>query len=113
MAGAAVLLRRLAGRAPRAAAAAAVASGRGAARRAPLSTAAVPFYYQELFDMAKDTTTPYKKLTSDHVSTLNVCSSSSSFSSSREGAGVRRGCVRVVPSMLTHLPVCVHPPTLQ
>jgi hypothetical protein len=37
-----------------------------------LSTAA-PFHYQELFHLEPDTTTPYKKLTSDYVSTIKVC----------------------------------------
>lgn len=32
----------------------------------------VPFKYQELFEMGPDTTTPYKKLTSDYVSTIKV-----------------------------------------
>lgn len=36
----------------------------------PLSTA--PFKYQELFDLEHDTKTPYKKLTSDYVSTFKV-----------------------------------------
>lgn len=31
-----------------------------------------PFVYQELFDLAPDVTTKYKKLTSDHVSTVNM-----------------------------------------
>jgi fumarate hydratase, class I len=32
----------------------------------------VPFHYQELFELSKDTTTPYKKISSDHVSTFNL-----------------------------------------
>ena len=35
-------------------------------------SSAPPFVYQELFDLAPDTTTPYKKLTSDHVSTVTM-----------------------------------------
>lgn len=31
-----------------------------------------PFYYQELFEHAKPLNTPFKKLTSDHVSTFEV-----------------------------------------
>lgn len=34
--------------------------------------AAPPFHYQELFDLAPDKATPYRKLTSDYVSTFNV-----------------------------------------
>jgi len=34
--------------------------------------AAPPFHYQELFDLAPDKSTPYRKLTSDYVSTFNV-----------------------------------------
>jgi hypothetical protein len=30
------------------------------------------FEYQELFDLAPDTTTPYRKLTGDHVSTFEA-----------------------------------------
>ena len=41
----------------------------GSLRR--LSTT-VPFAYQELFDVGEDKTTPYKKLTSDYVSTFTV-----------------------------------------
>lgn len=33
---------------------------------------ATPFSYQELFDLSPDVTTPYKKLTSSHVSTIDV-----------------------------------------
>ena len=33
---------------------------------------ATPFSYQELFDLSPDETTPYKKLTSSHVSTIDV-----------------------------------------
>lgn len=33
---------------------------------------APPFHYQELFELSKDTTTPYTKLTSDYVSTVEV-----------------------------------------
>lgn len=32
----------------------------------------VPFVYQELFDLADDTTTKYRKLTSDYVSTVTT-----------------------------------------
>ena len=31
-----------------------------------------PFYYQELFEHAKPLNTPFKKLTSDYVSTIEV-----------------------------------------
>jgi fumarate hydratase class I len=41
-------------------------------RRMSGSAAAPPFQYQPLFDLSPDKTTPYKKLTSDHVSTVNV-----------------------------------------
>lgn len=34
--------------------------------------AAPPFHYQELFDLAPDKATPYRKLTSDYVSTFKV-----------------------------------------
>ena len=33
---------------------------------------AVPYFYQELFDVADDTVTPYRKLTSDYVSTVKT-----------------------------------------
>lgn len=36
------------------------------------SAAAPPFQYQPQFDLSPDKTTPYKKLTSNHVSTVNV-----------------------------------------
>jgi len=41
-----------------------------------LSTTVAPFHYQELFPLAPDTTTPYKKLTSDYVSTIKVSGNS-------------------------------------
>lgn len=41
-----------------------------ASRQRSLSTK--PFYYQELFEHAKPLDIPYKKLTSDHVSTFEV-----------------------------------------
>jgi len=71
----------LLGRGGRSPAAAAAAAAAASARRRlavpalvrPLATAAVPpFHYQELFDLGKDTETPYRKLTSDHVSTFKV-----------------------------------------
>lgn len=34
--------------------------------------APVPFVYQELFDLTDDTTTKYRKLTSDYVSTVTT-----------------------------------------
>ena len=44
-----------------------------AAARRGLSSAAPPaFHYQELFDLAPDKATPYRKLTSEHVSTVVV-----------------------------------------
>jgi fumarate hydratase class I len=51
---------------------AASAAGRRVTARSLASSSAPPFYYQELFDLSKDTTTPYKKLTSDYVSTVEV-----------------------------------------
>ncbi|CAF0754626.1 unnamed protein product [Brachionus calyciflorus] len=50
---------------------------RNISRLSPLVTnkrylSAKPFYYQELFEHAKPLNTPYKKLTSDHVRTLDV-----------------------------------------
>lgn len=36
------------------------------------STAAVPFHFQELFDLSPDKKTVYKKLTGDHVSTVDI-----------------------------------------
>lgn len=50
----------------------AAAAGRRVTLRTFASNGAPPFYYQELFDLGKDTTTPYKKLTSDYVSTVEV-----------------------------------------
>eukprot|EP00047_Mylnosiga_fluctuans_P003881 m.231475 g.231475 ORF g.231475 m.231475 type:complete len:563 (+) comp12222_c0_seq1:36-1724(+) len=40
--------------------------------RAYAAAANPPFVYQELLDLAKDTTTPYKKLTGDFVKTIDV-----------------------------------------
>lgn len=45
--------------------------------RSPISgscraLATTPFQYQELFDLSPDKTTPYKKLTDKHVSTIDV-----------------------------------------
>jgi hypothetical protein len=34
--------------------------------------AAKPFYYQPMFEPPQADNTPYRKLTSDHVSTINV-----------------------------------------
>jgi fumarate hydratase class I len=54
------------------------ASAAGARRLVPTHAAAFatqaapPFHYQELFDLAPDEATPYRKLTSDYVSTFNV-----------------------------------------
>lgn len=40
---------------------------------AEFATQAAPsFHYQELFDLAPDQATPYRKLTSDYVSTFNM-----------------------------------------
>lgn len=50
----------------------AAAAGRRVTLRTFAANGAPPFYYQELFDLGKDTTTPYKKLTSDYVSTVEV-----------------------------------------
>lgn len=44
---------------------------KGCASVRPFSGVA-PFHYQELFDLAPDTTTKYKKLTSDYVSTIDL-----------------------------------------
>jgi fumarate hydratase, class I len=46
-------------------------------KEAPISTSAVysnvkPFYYQQLFESANPLSTPFKKLSSDHVSTFEV-----------------------------------------
>ena len=47
--------------------------GRGLAPRRFLATAAPPvFHYQELFDLAKDTTTEYVKVTDKHVKTVDL-----------------------------------------
>lgn len=44
----------------------------GAAPASRMLSTAVPFQYQELFQLGKDTETPYRKLTSDHVFTFTV-----------------------------------------
>lgn len=49
-----------------------IAAAAGAAPARRMLSTAVPFQYQELFDLGKDTETPYRKLTSDHVSTFTV-----------------------------------------
>lgn len=41
-------------------------------RVAQFSTANKDFVYQELFDLAADTETPYRKLTGDYVSTFEA-----------------------------------------
>ena len=45
-------------------------SGLIAVRRFATNNNVVPFFYQELFDVGPDTTTKYRKLTSDYVSTV-------------------------------------------
>lgn len=49
-----------------------IATGKRFASRGFAAGSAPPFHYQPLFDLSKDTTTQYKKLTSDFVSTIDV-----------------------------------------
>eukprot|EP01033_Poteriospumella_lacustris_P000450 gene450-298_t len=46
--------------------------GKRVATRSFAAGGAPPFHYQDLFEMSKDTTTPYTKITSDHVSTVEA-----------------------------------------
>jgi hypothetical protein len=82
---------------------------------APLSTAAVPFYYQELFDLGKDTETPYRKLTSDHVSTFKVRVARFGEDDGCVGMGRRAGgCVCVsLHDHSIHLDRSINKPTIR
>ena len=64
--------------------------------------APVPFVYQELFDLGDDTTTKYRKLTSDYVSTITTIIKEGGVSKTVEFLKVRN---RLYNSRICHLSV--------